>query len=174
MTHHLVLAYDLHKHFDMYVRNSSLSLTSAGTSCYSLTLVQPHVPCRSPESWRRRSSTPFIPRCAPDGKDDCFDAVFVQKVDCTMCIVQEFIDFLANSENEYSDYVYKELPEEHTGIKYGIDNDCPIFPGMWDFCRLYAGASVGKSLSTRFTSQVADLNTSSLCRWGKEVGNRAV
>lgn len=25
---------------------------------------------------------------------------------------------------------------------YGLDLDCPIFPGMFDFCRLYTGASI--------------------------------
>jgi acetoin utilization deacetylase AcuC-like enzyme len=64
-------------------------------------------------------------------------------VNCYSAAVQEFIDFIANSEEEYSEFVYQELPEEHRGIKFGIDNDCPVFPGLWDFCRLYAGASVG-------------------------------
>ena len=64
---------------------------------------------------------------------------------CSSC-VQEFIEFISNSEEEYSDYVYQELPEEHNGLKFGIDNDCPVFPGLWDFCRLYAGASVGVAL----------------------------
>ena len=26
--------------------------------------------------------------------------------------------------------------------KYGLDDDCPVFPGLFDFCRLYAGASI--------------------------------
>jgi acetoin utilization deacetylase AcuC-like enzyme len=26
--------------------------------------------------------------------------------------------------------------------RYGLDGDCPVFPGMFDFCRLYAGASI--------------------------------
>ena len=26
--------------------------------------------------------------------------------------------------------------------KYGLDEDCPIFPGLFDFCRLYSGASI--------------------------------
>lgn len=60
--------------------------------------------------------------------------------------MQEFVDFISNSEEEYSDYVYQELPEEHSGLKFGIDNDCPVFPGLWEFCRLYAGASVGAGL----------------------------
>jgi hypothetical protein len=29
-----------------------------------------------------------------------------------------------------------------TYAKYGLDEDCPIFPGMFDFCRLYSGASI--------------------------------
>lgn len=30
----------------------------------------------------------------------------------------------------------------HSYAKYGLDDDCPIFPGMFDFCRLYSGASI--------------------------------
>jgi histone deacetylase 1/2 len=26
--------------------------------------------------------------------------------------------------------------------RFGLDDDCPVFPGLFDFCRLYAGASV--------------------------------
>lgn len=59
------------------------------------------------------------------------------------CVMQEFIDFISNSEEDYSEYIYQDLPDEHSGLKFGIDNDCPVFPGLWDFCRLYAGASVG-------------------------------
>ena len=29
-----------------------------------------------------------------------------------------------------------------TYAKFGLDEDCPIFPGMFDFCRLYSGASI--------------------------------
>lgn len=27
-------------------------------------------------------------------------------------------------------------------LRYGLDDDCPIFPGLFNFCRLYAGASI--------------------------------
>lgn len=32
----------------------------------------------------------------------------------------------------------------HAYLKYGIELDCPIFHGLFDFCRLYAGASLGR------------------------------
>lgn len=31
----------------------------------------------------------------------------------------------------------------HAYLRYGIEMDCPIFYGLFDFCRLYAGASIG-------------------------------
>jgi len=27
-------------------------------------------------------------------------------------------------------------------MRYGLDEDCPLFPGLFDFCRLYTGASI--------------------------------
>mgnify|MGYP006983455845 CR=1 FL=1 len=30
-------------------------------------------------------------------------------------------------------------------LKYGLEYDCPIWHGLFDFCRLYAGASLGES-----------------------------
>lgn len=27
-------------------------------------------------------------------------------------------------------------------VRYGLDDDCPVFPGLFDFCRLYGGASI--------------------------------
>eukprot|EP00887_Chlorella_sp_A99_P001785 scaffold19.g1785.t1 len=27
-------------------------------------------------------------------------------------------------------------------LTYGLEHDCPVFPGIFDFCRLYAGASI--------------------------------
>jgi acetoin utilization deacetylase AcuC-like enzyme len=58
--------------------------------------------------------------------------------------LQEFIDFLEQSEEEYRPFWHtRELPEEHSGKRFGIDTDCPIFPGLFNFCKIYAGASVG-------------------------------
>lgn len=58
--------------------------------------------------------------------------------------MQEFIDFLEAAEQQYNPY--EELPEHHEGERFGIDQDCPVFPGLFSFCRLYAGASVGAAL----------------------------
>ena len=38
--------------------------------------------------------------------------------------------------------VFKNSLAHGTYAKYGLDEDCPIFPGMFDFCRLYSGASI--------------------------------
>lgn len=31
-------------------------------------------------------------------------------------------------------------------LQYGLEQDSPVFPGLFDFCRLYAGASIGGAL----------------------------
>ena len=38
--------------------------------------------------------------------------------------------------------VFKQSLPHGTYAKFGLDEDCPIFPGMFDFCRLYSGASI--------------------------------
>ncbi|KDD75688.1 histone deacetylase [Helicosporidium sp. ATCC 50920] len=48
---------------------------------------------------------------------------------------------------EYVEVLRRTTPEQarlqgNSLVRYGIDNDCPIFHGLFDFCRLYAGASV--------------------------------
>eukprot|EP00892_Ulva_mutabilis_P003148 jgi/Ulvmu1/12834/UM098_0016.1 len=86
MTHHLVLAYELHEKFDMYVP-------------------------------RKLDKSEFL----------TFHS-------------QEFIDFLEGAEQQYEPF--EEVHEGHEGERFGIDQDCPVFPGLFSFCRLYAGASV--------------------------------
>lgn len=65
---------------------------------------------------------------------------------------QEYIEFLEGAEQEFAPYV--ELPAKHAGSPFGIDHDCPVFPGLFSFCRLYAGASVGIALC--WSTQVHD------------------
>lgn len=50
---------------------------------------------------------------------------------------------------QYVDMLRATTPEQARAnpaplIRYGIDTDCPIFHGLFDFCRLYAGASIGE------------------------------
>ncbi|KAL6785681.1 HDA14 [Auxenochlorella protothecoides x Auxenochlorella symbiontica] len=49
--------------------------------------------------------------------------------------------------NDYVGMLQTTTPEEARSdprafLKYGIELDCPIFHGLFDFCRLYAGASI--------------------------------
>jgi hypothetical protein len=66
MTHHLVVAYDLHNHFDMYVRTSSLKTVrhsfSFGADIHPQNIHYAGARCRSHENWARSSFTRFIPR----------------------------------------------------------------------------------------------------------------
>lgn len=62
------------------------------------------------------------------------------------------------------DYIYflknvtpDNLADEYSGEmnRYGIDVDCPVFPGLYDFCQLYTGGSVGGAYKlNRGTSDV--------------------
>jgi hypothetical protein len=53
--------------------------------------------------------------------------------------VQEFIDFLSKAEGKAID----SDDEDSTGSPFGVNADCPVFPGLFSFCQVYAGASVG-------------------------------
>ncbi|KAK9808503.1 hypothetical protein WJX73_002207 [Symbiochloris irregularis] len=48
----------------------------------------------------------------------------------------EYINFLATA----TPWNLNELKEE--SLQYNINDDCPVFDGLYDFCRLYAGASI--------------------------------
>lgn len=61
----------------------------------------------------------------------------------------EYIDVLRNT----SPSAFKLNPDEYD--IYGLDQDCPIFPGMFDFCRLYSGASVEGA--TKLNAQQYDI-----------------
>jgi acetoin utilization deacetylase AcuC-like enzyme len=56
--------------------------------------------------------------------------------------MQEFIDFLSTAERRTVD----SDEEDEFEKRHGINADCPIFPGLFEFCRIYAGASVGAFL----------------------------
>ncbi|KAI5780039.1 hypothetical protein EDC01DRAFT_284558 [Geopyxis carbonaria] len=48
----------------------------------------------------------------------------------------DYLNFLQRVTPENADEYINELP------KFNIGDDCPIFSGIWDFCTLYAGASL--------------------------------
>lgn len=54
--------------------------------------------------------------------------------------MQEFVNFLARAEED-EEHEQSDAGEE--GTVYGVNADCPIFPGLFSFCQIYAGASVG-------------------------------
>ena len=48
----------------------------------------------------------------------------------------DYLDFLKRVTPENADSFINQLP------RFNIGDDCPIFSGIWDFCTLYAGASL--------------------------------
>lgn len=59
----------------------------------------------------------------------------------------QYEELLAFHSEEYIDVLRYTTPEQQTKdwnsyLKYGLEYDCPIFHGLFDFCRLYAGASI--------------------------------
>ncbi|TGZ85652.1 histone deacetylase [Ascodesmis nigricans] len=48
----------------------------------------------------------------------------------------DYLEFLKRVTPENADSFLQQLP------RFNIGDDCPIFSGMWDFCSLYAGASL--------------------------------
>jgi acetoin utilization deacetylase AcuC-like enzyme len=53
--------------------------------------------------------------------------------------LQGFINFLSTAEEREVD----SENEDEYGATFGVNADCPIFPGLFNFCTIYAGASVG-------------------------------
>ena len=56
-------------------------------------------------------------------------------------------ELLAFHTEGYLDVLRGTSPDEFKAntekyLKYGLEGDCPIFEGLWDYCRLYAGATV--------------------------------
>lgn len=55
--------------------------------------------------------------------------------------LQEFIDLLRRVENGEVE------PTEDETAEFGVGGeDCPAFEGLYNFCRIYGGASVGACL----------------------------
>lgn len=66
---------------------------------------------------------------------------------------QNYIEYLStvNVENQHSrDYNYDTKYQQ-----YGMGDDCPVFDGMYDFCQLYAGASIQGA--TRLNHNLCDV-----------------
>jgi len=74
-----------------------------------------------------------------DEKMDVYRPRRAQREELVSWHSEEYIETLRSTTPE----VFKHsLSHGSTYAKYGLDEDCPIFPGMFDFCRLYSGASI--------------------------------
>ena len=59
----------------------------------------------------------------------------------------QYDELTAFHSEDYIQMLQHTTPEEakqnpRAYLKYGIELDCPIFHGLFDFCRLYGGASI--------------------------------
>ena len=131
MTHHLVLSYDLHKHLEVYVSTVSSRRPRVR-----------HVAARERE--RRRGSSP---RLEPSSRDT--DSVSKHPrsrpvkrprrsypVEMATFHAEDYVDFLSK--------ITPDTQHEHATSmqKYNLGEDCPIFDGLFDFCKLYTGGSI--------------------------------
>lgn len=64
-----------------------------------------------------------------------------------------YIEYLAtvNVENQRS----KDNAFDSKFLQYGMGDDCPIFDGVYDFCQLYAGASI--EAATKLNHNLCDI-----------------
>ncbi|KAJ1679495.1 histone deacetylase [Spiromyces aspiralis] len=56
-------------------------------------------------------------------------------------------EILAFHSDDYIDFLKRVTPDnvelfQEEFTRFNMGDDCPIFDGMWDFCRLYSGASI--------------------------------
>lgn len=57
--------------------------------------------------------------------------------------LQGFVSFLESAEEKEPPPPKEDEQDADFGAAFGVNADCPIFPGLFSFCRIYAGASVG-------------------------------
>jgi hypothetical protein len=69
----------------------------------------------------------------------------------------DYVDVLANTTPE----TFKQQTDAY--LKYGIEYDCPIFPGLYNFCSLYTGASIGEWPP----SKTSDCTGADASEWGR-------
>jgi acetoin utilization deacetylase AcuC-like enzyme len=98
-----------------------------------------------------------------------FEPVSLPKADMLKFHTEDYIDFLAEvkpmhqallqraaaqqdgdseEEEDAASVVARAAPEQVSAIaasfrKFGVDGDCPIFDGLYKFCEIYSGGSVG-------------------------------
>jgi histone deacetylase 1/2 len=73
-----------------------------------------------------------------DSKMDVYKPRRAQREELTGFHSEDYINTLRSTTPE----AFRHSLPQGTYSKYGLDEDCPIFPGMFDFCRLYSGASI--------------------------------
>ncbi|EIE27745.1 class I RPD3 type histone deacetylase protein [Coccomyxa subellipsoidea C-169] len=95
MTHHLVLAYDLHKRLEVYRPRMA----------YPMELMQFHS--------------------------------------------EDYVNFLARVTPDNQEEMHQQL------VQFNLGEDCPVFDGLYDFCRRYAGASVEGAV--KLNQELADI-----------------
>lgn len=67
---------------------------------------------------------------------DCYSTRAATEDELAEFHSDDYLDFLKRVTPENADSFIQQLPH------FNIGDDCPIFSGMWDFCTLYAGASL--------------------------------
>ena len=139
MTHHLVLSYDLHKHLEVYVRPHRPRRPSSVALARRLRRAarEPLPPLRlfPPRSVRTNHTTPTaFPN--PRSKTREASASFVPLVEMATFHAEDYVDFLSK--------ITPDTQHEHATQmqKYNLGEDCPIFDGLFDFCKLYTGGSI--------------------------------
>ncbi|CAL8463701.1 g3235 [Coccomyxa elongata] len=95
MTHHLVLAYDLHKRMEVYRPRMA----------YPMELMQFHS--------------------------------------------EDYVNFLARVTPDNQEEMQQQL------LQFNLSEDCPVFDGLYDFCRRYAGASIEGAV--KLNQELADI-----------------
>lgn len=93
---------------------------------------------------------------------DVFRPARAQPSDMTTFHSQDYVDFLktVNPDNEenYLEYLKK----------FNMGEDCPVFDGLWDYCQLYAGGSIGGAVKLNHGSCDIAINWAGGLHHGKK------
>lgn len=121
MAHELILGYGLHERLDIYVS--------------------------PPPACPRRFCTRPVPAALPH----CTHTLPSPGVACLQRPRRaQYDELTAFHGKDYINVLRTTTPEQQRAhwehyIQYGLEQDSPVFPGLFDFCRLYAGASLGEA-----------------------------
>lgn len=122
MAHSLVLRYGLHNAMEVGKRGreGSCASVACGVFLFSPSRHTPWSPLPRPQMYRPRPASPS---------------------DVATFHAPDYVDFLqrvapGNTEELAADVA-----------RYAHGDDCPIFPGLWPYCALYAGGSIGGAVT---------------------------